>query len=56
MSRRKAITHADKVFAPKTTTTEPSNFAKELALAAPFIGFMLAGYAWMIGDIFGLWA
>ena len=52
-NRRKAIKHNDQVFAPAQPA--PSEFLKELAMAAPFIGFMIAGYGWMFGDILGLW-
>ena len=31
------------------------NDMKQLALAAPVIGFLIAGYIWMIGDIVGWW-
>jgi hypothetical protein len=51
MNRRKAIKHADQVFAPVQPS---SDFAKQLAMAAPLIGFMLAGYIWMVLDILNI--
>jgi hypothetical protein len=52
MSRRQAIKHDDQVFAPQE---EPSpQWMKDLAMAAPLLGFLLGCYVWMTLDILGV--
>lgn len=46
--RKKTIKHADKVFAP---VPQSNDLTKQLAMAAPLIGFMLVIYVWIVVDI-----
>lgn len=48
MNRRNCIHDEDEVFAPQK---QPN----QLALCAPMLGFMVAGYLWMFGEIMGWW-
>jgi len=49
-NRRNCIHHEDQVFAPKQN--DDYNPWQQLAFCAPFLGFLVAGYVWMMFDLF----